>query len=166
MITRKVLTKIKSNVNFFIKLGTIGATGATTIIRPQSGASYPVTIRAPIQAGPTSQGNATIPGVTSQAIRLTTPGVSGAITGQASAVHFVPVSVANASGQPASSSGTAVRHASGGSSTSSQLPTLSFRPGQAAIVTAPRQTVVAAAGQTSNTTPGSEPAGKRSLPAT
>ena len=119
-----------------------------------------MTIRAPIQAGPTSQGNPTLTGVTSQAIRLTTPGVSGAITGQASAVHFVPVNLANASGQPVSTSGTAVRHASGGSSSSSQLPTVSFRPGQAAIVTAPRQTVVAAAGQSSNTTPGSDPAGK------
>ena len=146
-------------MNFFILLGTIGATGATTIIRPQTGASYPVTIRAPIQTGPSSQGNSTLTGVTSQAIRLTTPGVGGGITGQTSAVHFVPVSLASASGQPVSSSGTAVRHASGGSSTSGQLPTVSFRPGQAAIVTAPRQTVVAAAGQASNTTPGADPAG-------
>ena len=139
--------------------GAVGGTGATTIIRPQSGAPYPVTIRAPLQTGPASQGASSLTGVTSQAIRLTTPGASGAITGQASAVHFVPVSLSTAAGQPVSSSGAAVRHASGGSSSGTNLPTVSFRPGQAAIVTAPRQTVVAASGQQSSTTPVTDSSG-------
>ena len=138
----------------------MGASGATTIIRPQTGASYPVTIRAPLQAGPASQGSSALTGVTSQAIRLTTPVASGAIGGQASAVHFVPVSLSTAAGQPVSSSGTSVRHASGGSTSSSNLPTVSFRPGQAAIVTTPRQTVVAGTGQQSNPTPVTDPSGK------
>ena len=135
----------------------MGASGATTIIRPQTGASYPVTIRAPLQSGPASLGSSAITGVTSQAIRLTTPVGSGAIGGQASAVHFVPVSL---SGQPISSTGTAVRHGSGGNTSSSNLPTVSFRPGQASIVTAPRQTVVAGPGQQLNPAPVTDPSGK------
>ena len=135
----------------------MGGTGATTIIRPQAGATYPVTIRAPLQSGQTSQGASALTGVTSQAIRLTTSGASGGITGQTSAVHFVPVSIATATGQPSSSSVTAVRHASGGSSSSSNLPTVAFRPGQAAIVTAPRQTVLSATGQP---IPVTDPSGK------
>ena len=137
----------------------MGASGATTIIRPQTGASYPVTIRAPLQTGSVSQGTSAITGVTSQAIRLTTPVAGGAIAGQASAVHFVPVSLSAAAGQPVSSTGTAVRHASGGSNSSSNLPTVSFRPGQAAIVTAPRQTVVAGTGQQSNPTSATDQSG-------
>ena len=58
-----------------------------------------------------------------------------------------------------SSAATAVRHASGGSSSASNLPTVSFRPGQTAIVAAPRQAVVAAAGQQSNTTPATDTSG-------
>ena len=138
----------------------MGGTGATTIIRPQSGTPYPVTIRNPIQTGPTAQGPSSLTGMTSQAIRLTTPGASGTITGQTSAVHFVPVTLATSTlATSASSSGTAVRHASGGSSSTTNLPTVSFRPAQAAIVTAPRQTVLAATGQQSNTTPVTDSSG-------
>ena len=145
-------------MSVILRIGTLGGTGATTIIRPQAGTSFPVTIRAPIQTGPGGQhGASTLTGVTSQAIRLTTPGTAGAIAGQAGAVHFVPVSLST--GQAVSSAGTAVRHASGGSSSAANLPTVSFRPGQAAIVTAPRQTVVAATGQQSNPTSATDQSG-------
>ena len=147
-------------MSVILRIGTLGGTGATTIIRPQAGTSFPVTIRAPIQTGPGGQhGASTLTGVTSQAIRLTTPGTAGTIAGQAGAVHFVPVSLSTASGQTVSSAGTAVRHASGGSSSATNLPTVSFRPGQAAIVTAPRQTVVAATGQQSNPTSATDQSG-------
>ena len=129
---------------------TLGGTGATTIIRPQTGTPYPVTIRAPMQAGPgqTTQGTA------ATAIRLTGPGSASSIGGQPSVfqeqkVHLLPVSIGTTV-----PSGGSTRHASGGSSSlgSSNLPTVSFRPGQATIVSAPRQAVVTAttvAGQTS-----------------
>ena len=97
--------------------------------------------------------------MTSQAIRLTGPGTSGGIAGAPSAVHFVPVTLSAAGGQPVSSTATGARHASGGSSSASNLPTVSFRAGPTAIVAAPRQSLVAAAGQQSNTTPVTDTSG-------